>query len=398
VSTIPVVDDRAFDDRAFERLYRRYVRDVYRFALVLVRNPSEAEDVTQTTFLNAYRALKAGEEPRRPQSWLLTIAHNAARSRGRRALRRPREVPLDDVVGQLTVPEHERPNVRELLRALRRLPLNQRAAITMRELEGRSYPEIAETLGVSVPAVEALLARARRTLRLQAAAIRGLVVVGLPRSLRRLSESGEAATGGTIAKAAAVVAAGVVAGGAGFTAGTAGRHAPRQPARADAPALVGVAVTRPPRARPAQKPLVRTRPAQTRPGQTRPASVPGRSATPVRTAERPARMPAAPASPQARSTPAPAAAAPAGSAPPDRRAEPVTASAQRLQKAARDAVLGAVQLVSTVAPALPAPAPAAATPPLPTPPVGAPPVQAPAIPTVPPPPPPPGNPQLPGLP
>src|SRR5204863_186279 len=84
---------------------------------------------------------------------------------------------------------------RELLRALGRLPFNQRAAITMRELEGRSYPEIAETLGVTVPAVEALLARARRTLRLHAGAIRGLTVVGLPRSLQRLFQNGEATPG-----------------------------------------------------------------------------------------------------------------------------------------------------------------------------------------------------------
>ena len=83
-------------DRAFERLYRRHVRDVYRFALALLRNPTDAEDVTQTTFLNAYRALQSGEEPRRPQSWLLAIAHNAARSRVRLAMRRPREVPLDE--------------------------------------------------------------------------------------------------------------------------------------------------------------------------------------------------------------------------------------------------------------------------------------------------------------
>src|SRR3954447_21755334 len=215
------------DDRAFERMYRRYVRDVYRFALALVRNPSDAEDVTQTTFMNAYRALQSGEEPRRPQNWLMTIAHNACRSRARFAMRRPREVPLDDVVEQLTVPEDERTNVPELLRALGRLPFNQRAAITMRELEGRSYPEIADTLGVTVPAVEALLARARRTLRLNSAAIRGLTVVGLPRSLQRLFQNGEATTGGAlgaglIAKAAAVVlAAGVVAGAVSFSSGEA---------------------------------------------------------------------------------------------------------------------------------------------------------------------------------
>src|SRR3954447_15158647 len=100
------------DDRAFERMYRRYVRDVYRFALALVRNPSDAEDVTQTTFMNAYKALQSGEEPPqpgeapgRPQNWLMRIATTTARSRGRRAVRRPRDVPLDDVVGQLAVPE-----------------------------------------------------------------------------------------------------------------------------------------------------------------------------------------------------------------------------------------------------------------------------------------------------
>ncbi len=110
-----LVDDAR--DRAFERLYARNVRDVYRYALTLVRNPTEAEDVTQTTFLNAYRALQAGEEPLRPQNWLIAIAHNVCRSRVRRSMRRPREVPLDDVASQLAVPEPERPNIRELLRA-----------------------------------------------------------------------------------------------------------------------------------------------------------------------------------------------------------------------------------------------------------------------------------------
>jgi DNA-directed RNA polymerase specialized sigma24 family protein len=88
-----------------------------------------------------------------------------------RASRRPEEVPLDDVAAQLALPEQERPNVRELLRALGRLPFNQRSAIAMRELEGRSYDEIADTLGVTVPAVEALLVRARRALRVQRAAV-----------------------------------------------------------------------------------------------------------------------------------------------------------------------------------------------------------------------------------
>src|SRR5881227_4430877 len=97
--------------QAFERLYRRHVQDVYRYALALLRNPADAEDVTQTTFMNAYRAYMRGEEPLKPQNWLIKIAHNAARTRYARATRRVKEVPLEDHVEQLAVPEEERPNV-----------------------------------------------------------------------------------------------------------------------------------------------------------------------------------------------------------------------------------------------------------------------------------------------
>jgi RNA polymerase sigma factor (sigma-70 family) len=229
-----------YADEAFERLYARYGREVYRYALALLRNPAEAEDVTQTTFLNAYRALRAGERPRRPHNWLIAIAHNACRSRVRFAMRRPKEVPLDDVVEQLAVPEPERPNIRELLHTIGRLPSNQRAAITMRELEGRSYVDIAETLGVTVPAAEALIGRARRTLRARAAAFRGLL---LP-PLRKLGGNGEAAGGAVGAAAAAKVAALLVVGAVGGVVGIASgssSHAPSaqaEPAPAAAHTLV----------------------------------------------------------------------------------------------------------------------------------------------------------------
>ncbi len=72
-------------DRAFEQLYRRHARDVYQYALALLTNPADAEDVTQTTFLNAYRALQRGDRPRRPHNWLIAIAHNVCRMRWRQA-------------------------------------------------------------------------------------------------------------------------------------------------------------------------------------------------------------------------------------------------------------------------------------------------------------------------
>src|SRR5918992_3235824 len=183
-------------DEAFENLYRRYVKDVYHYALALLRNPADAEDVTQTTFMNAYRAFKRGEEIRKPQNWLIKIAHNVARSRYARASRRVKEVPLEDHVEQLSVPEEDRPNVEGVLRALGRLPFNQRAAIVMRELEGRTYAEIADTLGVSVSAVETLIFRARRSLRLRGSAIRVLTVVPLPGSLSQLLQGGAVVAGG----------------------------------------------------------------------------------------------------------------------------------------------------------------------------------------------------------
>src|ERR671939_386234 len=100
----PLLAQRPRTDRAFERLYEKHVGDVYRYALVVLRNPADAEDVTQTTFLNAYRAFQRGERPRAPQNWLMAIAHNVCRQRFRQAARRPNEVALEDDVAEF-VPE-----------------------------------------------------------------------------------------------------------------------------------------------------------------------------------------------------------------------------------------------------------------------------------------------------
>ena len=209
-------------DQAFESLYRRYVKDVYHYALALLRNPADAEDVTQTTFLNAYRAYQRGIEVEKPQNWLIKIAHNVARTRYARASRRVKEVPLEDHVEQLALPEDDRPDVTGVLAALGRLPFNQRAALVMRELEGRSYAEIADTIGVSVSAVETLIFRGRKSLRLRASALRALVAVPLPSSLTQFFEGGGVLAGGGAAfgtgflvKAAVALVAGVVATGVG---------------------------------------------------------------------------------------------------------------------------------------------------------------------------------------
>ena len=59
----PVLARRQDPDGGFERVYRRHAGDVYRYALVVLRNQADAEDVTQTTFMNAFRAMENGERP-----------------------------------------------------------------------------------------------------------------------------------------------------------------------------------------------------------------------------------------------------------------------------------------------------------------------------------------------
>ena len=157
----------ADDEAAFERLYERHVEGVYRYSLAMLGAAADAEDVTQTTFLNAYRAYKQGTRPDTPQSWVIAIAHNVCRQRFRQAQRRPREVAYDEGIGDAEAHEPAGPTAEELRRALSQLSPNQRAALVMRELEGGSYAEIAEVLGISVSALETLLFRARRALREQ---------------------------------------------------------------------------------------------------------------------------------------------------------------------------------------------------------------------------------------
>ena len=216
----------ALHELAFEQLYRRYVKDVYRYTLALLQNPADAEDVTQTTFLNAWGAYRRGVEPTKPHNWLIKIAHNAARTRYAVSARRPQEVAFDERVHELPVPPEEASELQGVLHALAKLPFNQRSALVMRELEGRSYSEIAETLEVSVSAVETLIFRARRSLRLNRAKLNALGAIQLPPSLATFFEGGGGAvvgggaivSSGLLAKAAVVIATGIVAGGVGYSA------------------------------------------------------------------------------------------------------------------------------------------------------------------------------------
>jgi RNA polymerase sigma factor (sigma-70 family) len=160
----PLLAQRPRTDRAFERLYRQHVREVYRYALVVLRSPEDAEDVTQTTFLNAYRLFARGDRLDSPRNRLIAIAHELCHQRARQEER------LDDVLAEQVdeaVPDEEGPTAADMQRALGHLRFDERATLIMREVEGRSYAEIAEILNASVAAVETLLFSARRALREQ---------------------------------------------------------------------------------------------------------------------------------------------------------------------------------------------------------------------------------------
>jgi RNA polymerase sigma factor (sigma-70 family) len=119
--------------------------------------------VLQDVFLRAYNTLRADGRPLTLRAWLYRVAHNRCIDQ----LRRP--IPAAaDIFDLNRAPEHDptdaaerRENLRRLVEDVRRLPEQQRSALLMREMEGLSYTELAEALGVTVPAIKSLLVRAR---------------------------------------------------------------------------------------------------------------------------------------------------------------------------------------------------------------------------------------------
>lgn len=142
-------------------LYERHAPQVYSLCLRRLGSREEAEDATQTVFLNAFGALQRGSRPRFERAWLWRIAENVCRDRRVRT-RVARDLHALEHV--LASPEREPSALAEIEQALAALPERQRRAILLREWHGLSYREIAAELGLSEAAAEALAFRARRTL------------------------------------------------------------------------------------------------------------------------------------------------------------------------------------------------------------------------------------------
>jgi RNA polymerase sigma-70 factor, ECF subfamily len=158
-------------DREFSDLYRTHLRDVYSYSYYRVGNHYDAEDLTEQTFLQAYRHFARAQResngrPLRP--WLIRIAHNLAANLYRDRSRKPAS-PIDDtptLVAPHTTEQlvEGREQAKHVLDGVSRLPEDRREALIMRFALGMDNREIARALGRSDGATKVLIHRAIKQL------------------------------------------------------------------------------------------------------------------------------------------------------------------------------------------------------------------------------------------
>src|SRR5829696_2166855 len=163
--------DKAALDEAFSELYRAHLRDVYSYSYYRVGNHHDAEDLTEQTFLQAYRHFERArrESDGRPlRPWLIRIAHNLAANYYRDRSRRP-QTPIDDAPPLAATHTTEalvedRDELTRILEAVQKLPDDRREALIMRFALDMDNREIARALGRTDGATKVLIHRAIRQL------------------------------------------------------------------------------------------------------------------------------------------------------------------------------------------------------------------------------------------
>jgi len=161
---------------AFESEALAALDSLYRAALRMTREPADAEDLVQDTYLKAFRAADSFKPGTNLRAWLFTILHNTARNRARDLARHGVDVnsELVDQAGELA-PDTGRAETPEALllrntlapdlqRALDQLPETFRQAVWLRDVEEFSYLEIAEMLSIPIGTVMSRISRGRRML------------------------------------------------------------------------------------------------------------------------------------------------------------------------------------------------------------------------------------------
>ena len=162
------------DDRAFEQLFSRYRRRISAYVYGLLNDHGRAEDITQEVFISALRRLRETEGAIAFKPWIYEIARNACIDEFRRISRAnlvsldadvAEEGPIAPQLADYVTPEvrfQRKQQMGDLFGAFSGLPDNQHKILVLRELEGLSYGEIGQRMGMSRPMVESTLFRARR--------------------------------------------------------------------------------------------------------------------------------------------------------------------------------------------------------------------------------------------
>jgi RNA polymerase sigma-70 factor (ECF subfamily) len=145
---------------AFQELVNRYRNRVFTTILVIVKDPSEAEDLLQDTFVKALKTLNNGKynEEGKFLPWIIRIAHNIAIDHFRRSRRFPTSSVEEEYQGlefsyreeSFEVRQVRQENQAKLKELIRQLPQNQREVLMMRHYMKMSFQEIADTTGVSI--------------------------------------------------------------------------------------------------------------------------------------------------------------------------------------------------------------------------------------------------------
>jgi RNA polymerase sigma-70 factor (ECF subfamily) len=168
---VEAVTDKQRLDRDFTELYSAHLRDVYSYAYYRVGNHHDAEDLTEQTFLQAYRHFERAQResngrPLRP--WLIRIAHNLAANYYRDRARKP-QTNLEDAGILTSTHDTEdlvegRQEVKDVLAGVAQLPDDRREALIMRFALDMDNREIARALGRSEGATKVLIHRAIKQL------------------------------------------------------------------------------------------------------------------------------------------------------------------------------------------------------------------------------------------
>ena len=238
----------AGSDDAFAALDARYRRRLVRFAQGFVPGgTADAEDVVQDAMVRAVRALRNGSRPDAVGAWLHRITRNCALDLTASRRRHP-VIELADYAGWAGMVSEDAQaaverslGLRGLVADVSQLPVTQRSALVLRELEGRSYADIADELDTTVPAVKSLLVRARQGLKRardgRRAAAAWLPLPLLGRLVERASSAWEPLAASATPKVAC--AAVVVAGSLPMVSGKTPVDQP--PAQHRAPAVTAIA-------------------------------------------------------------------------------------------------------------------------------------------------------------